>query len=470
MAVIETEMQPAVMMQQLGFDYTQIDEACRDEVQAAARSIHQLERGVMTGLIAIGKRLIEVKGMLPHGQFAEWCEAEFELQPRMAQNLMNVAREYGDGQKRNIISLFSPTVGYLLAAPSTPEDARAEVEQAAASGQRVTVEFAKEVVRKARPEPDTPLLTLENMIYEWVCNHARETSYNEDDVLRFVAEGATTRADKERKRMATWLTARGCTWREGILERSTRRMWERRQRELRQAQAQTVYVEQAQIDKIVRDLCEADRDDSAFTEALRTATMEQLEAALRRVPQSDQYRWLKIGKRRELLESARWANSLEATVEASRELEEGSDPEEAAAIAEVAAEREQEEAERVAKDGVIDDGRYGMVHPMWVMDALTKAWPDNADFKSALRMVKLEDLREAMASLSTEEKHHVARLAAFNARWAELVAASVTVTMDRGIAEKLLALVADFELRGLTLVEQSALEEALASALNEVTE
>ena len=100
MSVIEAEMQPAVTMAhspsqkmvQLGFDYSQVDEGVRDEVQAVAHSIRQLERGVVTGLIDIGKRLIEVKGMLPHGQFLEWCAAEFDLQPRMAQNLINMLR------------------------------------------------------------------------------------------------------------------------------------------------------------------------------------------------------------------------------------------------------------------------------------------------------------------------------------------------------------------------------------------
>lgn len=152
MAVIEAEVQ--VAEQQAAFDYAQIDEAVRDEVQAAARSIHQLERGVMTGLIAIGKRLIEVKDMLDHGQFTAWVEGEFGMQSRMAQNMMNVAREYGDAQKRNIISFFNPTVAYLLSAPSTPDEARTEVEQAAARGEKVTVEFAREAIRRAKPEPE----------------------------------------------------------------------------------------------------------------------------------------------------------------------------------------------------------------------------------------------------------------------------------------------------------------------------
>lgn len=81
------------------------------------------------------------------------------------------------------------------------------------------------------------------------------------------------------------------------------------------AERTLINEEAAAIDPLIRDLCEAGRVTEPFIVALRTATVEQLEAALRQVPQSDQYRWLKIGKRRELLEAARWANQLEATVE-----------------------------------------------------------------------------------------------------------------------------------------------------------
>jgi len=150
----ELEEETTTMQVAMAFDYGQIDEGIRDEVKAAARSIHQLSAGVMTGIVAIGKRLIEVKNMIPHGQFVDWIVGEFQIEPRMAQNYMNVAREYGDPQKRNIISLFSPTVAYLLAAPSTPEVARAEVEQAALNGQKVTVELTKKAVSKfTEPKP-----------------------------------------------------------------------------------------------------------------------------------------------------------------------------------------------------------------------------------------------------------------------------------------------------------------------------
>lgn len=136
---------------QTGFDYSQIDEGIRDEVKQAARSIRQLEQGVITGILAIGKRLIEVKDMIPHGQFTAWVMGEFGMEERTAQRMMSVAKEYSDPQKRQTLSLFSPSVAYMLAAPSTPEEARAEVQQAAAT-QKVSVKFAEQMIAKHKPE------------------------------------------------------------------------------------------------------------------------------------------------------------------------------------------------------------------------------------------------------------------------------------------------------------------------------
>ena len=238
--VLATEA-PPLDTSKLRYDYSDVAAVHRRTVMTAAVDILTHGNRAKQSIVAMGQRLIEVKALLPEGTFTRWITTEFELSSRMAQNFMNVARQYGD--RPEIISVLNDTVLYLLAAPSTPEAAREKVEHAAASGKRVTVGFAKEVIRKAKPEPHTPMATLENMIVEWAYNHAVETNFAHDEVLKFIAEGKTTRADKERGRMAKWLIEQGCHWREGDLEHATKRVWERRQLEARQAQARTVYVE-----------------------------------------------------------------------------------------------------------------------------------------------------------------------------------------------------------------------------------
>lgn len=294
-AAPETEIRQA-------FDYSQIDEGIRDEVREAARSIHQLSAGVVTGIIAIGKRLIEVKGMLGHGQFSDWIAAEFELSERMAQNYMNVARHYGDGQKRNNISFFNPTVLYLLSAPSTPEEARAEVEQAASEGKKITVEFAKEAIQKHRPEPPAfaPVWQLESKLKEWLTIQEREAAGPPDactvSVILDTLKMQTTQTLKPDTLLAwldKWLLDQGVQFRKSDLVQALGNVREQRRAAKRQApaaaasvscagsgeRARVVYVESQPVStpapepepphKRVRGLLEHDPDGPSSVERVR---------------------------------------------------------------------------------------------------------------------------------------------------------------------------------------------------------
>lgn len=117
----------------LHYDYEQIAEEHREQVMTAAVHIKADADKFRDSVFAIGGRLLEVKDYIPHGSFTEWLRVEFDLSDRMAQNMMNVAREFGD--KTETVSVFSDSVLYLLAAPSTPDETRAIiVEQANETG------------------------------------------------------------------------------------------------------------------------------------------------------------------------------------------------------------------------------------------------------------------------------------------------------------------------------------------------
>ena len=64
--------------------------------------------------IEIGRRLVEAKEMLPHGEWLPWLQKETEFSSSSAQRYMKVYEEYGATQ----IGLFgpetnSPTLGNL---------------------------------------------------------------------------------------------------------------------------------------------------------------------------------------------------------------------------------------------------------------------------------------------------------------------------------------------------------------------
>ncbi len=67
--------------------------------------------------------VIEVKDLLPHGEWLPYLDREFGWSQRTAYNFMNVAEKFA-----TVASLpdITPKALYLLASPSTPESTRDE--------------------------------------------------------------------------------------------------------------------------------------------------------------------------------------------------------------------------------------------------------------------------------------------------------------------------------------------------------
>lgn len=133
----------------LRYDYEQVDPEHRQQVMEAALEILEQGKRAKDSIVVMGQRLIEVKAVLPHGQFGEWLRTEFDLSDRMARNFMNVAREFGG--KTEIISVLGDTVLYLLAAPDVPESAREQIEaKALIDGRSPKVDDVKAMIAQHR--------------------------------------------------------------------------------------------------------------------------------------------------------------------------------------------------------------------------------------------------------------------------------------------------------------------------------
>jgi hypothetical protein len=138
-----------------GFDYNVLKPAAAEKLRRTAKSIKERIRLSIRSLIEAGQGLLEVKTLLPHGQFGLWLKAEFGWSDRTAQRLMDVAQQFGT--KSDILSdLGIPvTALYLLAAPSTPFQARQTAIDKAQAGEDITPAVASEIIRAARKK--TPL-------------------------------------------------------------------------------------------------------------------------------------------------------------------------------------------------------------------------------------------------------------------------------------------------------------------------
>jgi hypothetical protein len=132
------------------FDYSCIANAIAEQVRSAADRIRDKVKRTLEDVIAVGKELLTAKAQLPYGRFGLWLQAEFGWTERTARHFMAVAERFGP--KAEIISNLgiAPTAAYLLAAPSTPDEARQAAIAQAEAGRRVTVAVARDIVARAR--------------------------------------------------------------------------------------------------------------------------------------------------------------------------------------------------------------------------------------------------------------------------------------------------------------------------------
>lgn len=61
---------------------------------------NQYKQQTIYFLIEVGKRLVEAKSMLEHGEWEDWLEREVDFKTTTANNLIKIYREYGTGQQR----------------------------------------------------------------------------------------------------------------------------------------------------------------------------------------------------------------------------------------------------------------------------------------------------------------------------------------------------------------------------------
>lgn len=131
------------MNQLVLFDYSDLTPPKREILVRYTGQIQSLVKRSMGDIIEIGKALIAVKELLPQGTFNKWLKDEFNWSRMTATRLMNVAQNFAESNVTR--DTFAAHALYFLATPSTPESARQEALRRAESGERITVETAKEI-------------------------------------------------------------------------------------------------------------------------------------------------------------------------------------------------------------------------------------------------------------------------------------------------------------------------------------
>lgn len=139
---------PAALVLKHTFDYAALSEDAAKHAKAAAHRIRRQEQKATEAMLEIGRDLIAVKGMLDHGQFVRWIEAECASAVRTVQNYMKAAQAF-EGKYATVAHLPPSTVYALAAAPA---ETRAAVVVRIEEGERLTEETVKNVLWEARQE------------------------------------------------------------------------------------------------------------------------------------------------------------------------------------------------------------------------------------------------------------------------------------------------------------------------------
>ncbi len=129
------------------FNYTQLDAETEAFLREQTTTLKLLTCKTAALVIEIGQALIDVKAVLPHGQFQDWLQAEFDWGDRTARRYMDIAERFG-GKTDTVSVLNIPLkVLYLLASPAVDDETVDTVLRIAQENGGLTYRDAKELIR-----------------------------------------------------------------------------------------------------------------------------------------------------------------------------------------------------------------------------------------------------------------------------------------------------------------------------------
>lgn len=137
--------------------------------------------------VAIGERLIEAKGLIPHGEFEKWAEQEFGFTSRRGQQLMLLVR------KANRDSLLGPdtSIRAALAAISEP------------SAQKPRSETRKEGTKRTKTNEVPVFITIQWLDVQKVIN---------DRLLKIDPDALAATFTRDQAAHAKWTMDRCLEW------------------------------------------------------------------------------------------------------------------------------------------------------------------------------------------------------------------------------------------------------------------
>ena len=185
------------------FDYATLDCETRIVVQQRTGEIKERIHNAAQLAWEIGQKLADVRSRLRPRQFTFWLQTEFQLSRRTAYNYINVFESFPIRANFAQINIATSAL-YLLAAPSTSEEARQDALERANKGENITHTEAKAirtrhknaVAPKSSTKPvtvDVPASVLECESFTKTLTNISEGEFAEIEPMRYATPLQTSK-------------------------------------------------------------------------------------------------------------------------------------------------------------------------------------------------------------------------------------------------------------------------------------
>lgn len=178
-------------------------------VTAEIKFLHaQAEQILLTHFIEIGRRLVEAKSLLPHGEWGPWLEKEVNYSQRQAEDLMRVYQEYGTGQESffgNPQAFAKLTYTKALRLLALPTEERAEfVERNDVENMstRKLEQALKDLEEAKKREADAKEAAVDAQAVQRAVQGDLDRQKAQNDLLKVRAETVEGKAEKARDEAA----------------------------------------------------------------------------------------------------------------------------------------------------------------------------------------------------------------------------------------------------------------------------
>ena len=116
----------------------------------------QTQTIILHASVEIGRRLVEAKALVKHGEWGQWLEASVDYSQSTANNLMKIFREYGDGKFPTVANLPYTKALALLGVPAEEREAFVADNEVEAMSKRELAEKIQEnaELRKQKEEAE----------------------------------------------------------------------------------------------------------------------------------------------------------------------------------------------------------------------------------------------------------------------------------------------------------------------------